>query len=94
MGAKIGTLAGDELDILLMMVERYEDVHYPLPDSDAINAIKFQMEQNNLKQKDLVPFIGSAGKVSEVLNRKRQLSLTMIKQLHQGLKIPYECLMA
>lgn len=93
-GAKTGTIEGDELDILLMLVERYEDIHYPMPDNDAISAIKFQMEQQNLKQKDLIPFIGSASKVSEVLNRKRPLSLSMIKQLHQGLKIPYEQLIA
>lgn len=93
-GSPVGTPEGDELDILLMMAKKYEDVHYPMPDSDAINAIKFQMEQNNLKQRDLVPFIGSAGKVSEVLNRKRPLSLNMIKQLHKGLHIPYENLMA
>lgn len=93
-GAEIGTPAGDELDILCLLVERYEDIHYPMPDNDAINAIKFQMEQQNLKQKDLIPFIGSASKVSEVLNRKRPLSLSMIKQLHKGLKIPYEQLMA
>lgn len=92
-GAKTGTKEGDELDILLMLVQRYEDIHYPMPDNDAISAIKFQMEQQNLKQKDLIPFIGSASKVSEVLNRKRPLSLSMIKQLHIGLKIPYEQLM-
>lgn len=93
-GAKIGTPQGDELDILLLLVERYEDIHYPMPDNDAINAIKFQMEQQNLKQKDLIPYIGSASKVSEILNRKRPLSLSMIKQLHKGLNIPYEQLMA
>lgn len=93
-GSPVGTPAGDELDILLMLVKKYEDVHYPMPDSDAINAIKFQMEQQNLKQKDLIPFIGSASKVSEILNRKRPLSLNMIKQLHKGLNIPYEQLLA
>lgn len=92
-GAKTGTPEGDELDILLMLVKRYEDIHYPMPDNDAISAIKFQMEQQNPKQKDLIPFIGSASKVSEVLNRKHPLSLSMIKQLHLGLKIPYEQLM-
>lgn len=93
-GAKPDTPRGDELDILMMLVEKYEDEHFKFPDSDPIEAIMFLMDQNNLSRKDLEPFIGTSGRVSEVLNRKRALSLSMIKKLHEGLNIPYECLMA
>ena len=62
--------------------------------SDPIEAIKFRMDQQGLTPRDLEPFIGPGGRVSEVLNRKRKLSLAMIKRLHDGLRIPYECLLA
>ena len=91
-GAKPGTARGDELDILMLLVERYEEEHFPIPASDPIEAIKFLMEQNELSRKDLEPYIGARGRVSEVLNRKRNLTLPMIKRLHEGLKIPYESL--
>lgn len=91
-GAKSNTTRGDELDILMLLVEKYEDEHYAIPASDPIEAIKFLMEQNSLSRKDLEPYIGTSGRVSEVLNRKRNLTLVMIKKLHEGLKIPYECL--
>ena len=65
-----------------------------MPPSDPIEAIKFLMEQQGLTPRDLEPFLGSSGRVSEVLNRKRKLSLAMIKRLHDGLKIPYESLLA
>ena len=90
--AKPGTPKGDELDVLMLLVERYEEENYAIPASDPIEAIKFLMEQNNLSRKDLEPYIGASGRVSEVLSRKRNLTLTMIKKLHEGLKIPYECL--
>lgn len=93
-GAEAGTPEGDELDILTMLVERYEDSHYPMPPSDPIASIKFMMEQKGLTQKDLIPFIGSASKTSEVLNHKRPLSMNMVKRLHGGLNIPYDCLLA
>lgn len=93
-GAKVGTPEGDELDILAMLVERYEDAHYSMPPSDPVAAIKFMMEQKGLTQKDMVQYLGSASKASEVLNRKRPLSINMVKRLHQGLKIPYGCLLA
>lgn len=93
-GASVGTPEGDELDILTMLVERYEDVHYALPPSDPVAAIKFMMEQKGLTQKDMVQYLGSASKTSEVLNRKRPLSINMVKRLHQGLNIPYGCLLA
>lgn len=93
-GAPIGTPEGDELEILALLIEKYEDEHYPMPPSDPIEAIKFRMDQQGLTPRDLEPFIGSSGRVSEVLNRKRKLSLTMIKKLHKGLRIPYESLLS
>ena len=91
-GTKSGTPKGDELDVLMLLVEKYEEENYAIPASDPIEAIKFLMEQNSLSRKDLEPYIGASGRVSEVLNRKRSLTLAMIKKLHEGLKIPYECL--
>lgn len=91
-GAKSGTPKGDELDVLMLLVEKYEDENYAIPASDPIEAIKFLMDQNSLSRKDLEPYIGASGRVSEVLSRKRNLTLAMIKKLHKGLKIPYECL--
>ena len=91
-GAKSGTPKGDELDVLMLLVEKYEDEQYAIPASDPIEAIKFLMDQNGLTRKDLEPYIGASGRVSEVLSRKRNLTLAMIKKLHKGLKIPYECL--
>ncbi|HEY6612280.1 MAG TPA: transcriptional regulator [Pseudomonas sp.] len=93
-GAEIGSPAGDELEVLAVLVGKYEDEHYPLPPSDPIEAIKFRMDQQGLTPRDLEPYIGSSGRVSEVLNRKRKLSLAMIKRLHDGLHIPYESLLA
>ncbi len=93
-GAKPNTPRGDELDVLILLVEKYEEEHYAIPASDPIEAIKFLMEQNSLSRKDLEPYIGTSGRVSEVLSRKRSLTLAMIKKLHEGLKIPYECLIA
>lgn len=91
-GAKPNTPRGDELDVLMLLVEKYEDEHYAISASDPIEAIKFLMEQNSLTRKDLESYIGTSGRVSEVLNRKRNLTLAMIKKLHKGLKIPYESL--
>ncbi|MOA29048.1 hypothetical protein D3C78_1500360 [compost metagenome] len=93
-GAEIGTPEGDELEVLAVLIEKYEDEHYPMPPSDPIEAIKFRMDQQGLTPRDLEPYIGSSGRVSEVLNRKRKLSLAMIKRLHDGLRIPYESLLA
>lgn len=93
-GAPLGSVAGDELEILALLIGKYEDEHYPMPPSDPIEAIKFRMDQQGLTPRDLERFIGSSGRVSEVLNRKRKLSLAMIKRLHDGLKIPYESLLA
>ena len=93
-GAAQDTAEGDELDVLVLLVEKFEDEHYPIGPSDPVKAIKFHMEQQGLTPRDLEPFIGSSGRVSEVLNRKRRLSLGMVKRLHEGLNIPYESLMA
>ncbi|MHB9796291.1 helix-turn-helix domain-containing protein [Pseudomonas sp. MT3] len=92
--AEEGTPEADEMEVLVTLIEAYEDKHYPIGPSDPIEAIKFRMEQQGLTPRDLEPFIGSSGRVSEVLNRKRGLSLAMIKRLHDGLKIPYESLLA
>jgi len=91
-GTKLGSPKGDELDVLILLVEKYEEENYAIPASDPIEAIKFLMEQNSLSRKDLEPYIGASGRVSEVLSRKRGLTLAMIKKLHEGLKIPFDCL--
>ncbi|MEX5540208.1 helix-turn-helix domain-containing protein [Pseudomonas poae] len=93
-GAQIGSPEGDELEILAVLIEKYEAEHFPMPASDPVEAIKFRMEQMVLTARDLEPFIGTSGRVSEVLNHKRKLSLAMIKRLHDGLSIPYERLLA
>ncbi len=93
-GAKRNTEKGDELDILMLLVEKYEEEHYPIPQSDPIEAIKFLMGQKALTRKDLEPYLGTRARVSEVLNKKRALTLPMIKKLHEGLNIPYNCLIA
>ena len=83
---------GDRLDVLVTLVEAWETKHYPLDLPDPIAAIRYHMEQNGLAPKDLVPYIGGRGRVSEVLNGKRRLSLRMIWRLHRGLGIPAESL--
>jgi HTH-type transcriptional regulator / antitoxin HigA len=93
MDARPGTAAGDELELLAALVEIYEEEHYPIPPPNPIEAIRFRMEQENLKPQDLIPFLGSRSRVSEVLNGKRPLTLTMIRRLHAGLGIPAEVLL-
>lgn len=88
------TPEADERDVLVTLIEAYENKHYAFGPADPIEAIKFRMEQQGLTPRDLEPFIGPSGRVSEVLNRKRPLSLRMVKQLHDGLHIPYESLLA
>ncbi len=92
--AQEGTAAADEMEILVTLIEAYEHKHFPISVADPIDAIKFRMEQQGLTQKDLEPYIGSSGRVSEILNHKRRLSLKMVKQLHDGLHIPYESLLS
>ena len=88
-----GTKNGDELDVLAMLIEKYEDLHYPIDAPDPIEAIKFRMEQMGYKQKDLEDIIGYKGRVSEILNKKRKLTLEMIRKIHDTLKIPTDILM-
>ncbi len=91
--AKLGSPEGDELELLVTLVELYEEKAYRINLPDPITAIRFRMEQQGLKAKDMVPYIGSAPKVSEVLSGKRRLSLTMIRNLVNGLGIPAEVLL-
>ena len=92
MDATPNTHKFDELDILTTLVEVYEEIHYKIDVPDPIDAIKFRMEQESLKQKDLISILGSASKVSEILNKKRKLTLNMIRNLHKDLKIPFDSL--
>lgn len=91
-GSPEDTVEGDRLDVLLVLVESYESKHHPVDPPDPIEAIKFRMEQMNLTRKDIEPLIGSRGRVSEVFNRRRPLSLPMIRRLHNTLHIPLESL--
>jgi len=88
----LGTTQSDELEVLALLIEKYEEKAWAISEPDPIEAIKVRMEQMHLKQKDLVPYIGSKSKVSEVLNRKVGLSLTMIYNLAKGLHLPLEVL--
>jgi len=89
-----GTPEGDRLDILTTLVQAYEARHFPIGAPDPVEAIKFRMEQGGLTVKDLEPIIGRSNRVYEVLNRKRPLTLAMIRRLHRGLGIPAEVLIA
>ena len=92
MTAKRDTPEGDRLDVLVTLVEAWERQHYPLGFPDPIEAIKYHMDQKGLQPRDLIPFIGSRNRVHEVLNRRRSLTLNMIRRLHEGLGIPAESL--
>jgi len=92
MDAKPNTPQMDELEVLTTLVEAYEAQHYVIDAPDPIEAIKFRMEQEGLKQKDLVPIVGSKSRVSEILNKKRKLTIEMIRNLHKQLHIPVESL--
>jgi HTH-type transcriptional regulator/antitoxin HigA len=91
---QIGTQDSDTLEVLVMLIEKYEDKYWAISEPDPIEAIKIRMEQMHLKQKDLVPYIGNASKVSEVLNKKIGLSLSMITNLASALKLPLEMLIS
>ena len=90
--AKDGTPESDRLEVLVLLVERYEQEHFPIPDPDPIYFLHYVMESRGLVRKDLEPFIGSRARVAEVLNRVRPLSLEMIRSLAEGLKIPADVL--
>jgi len=87
-----GTEEGDRFEVLLTLVEDYEARHFPVDLPDPVEAIKFRMEQGGLTPKDLQPMIGRPNRVYEILNRKRPLTLSMIRKLHEGLGIPAESL--
>jgi HTH-type transcriptional regulator/antitoxin HigA len=86
------TPSGDRLEVLVTLVEAYEDIYYPIPLPDPIEAILYYMESRSLTRADLEKYIGSRARVSEILNRKRPLTLSMIQRLHEGLGIPAEVL--
>lgn len=89
---KAGTPDGDRLDVLATLIQAYEAQHYPIPAPDPIECLLHVMEARAMTRKDLEPYIGSRGRVSEILNRTRPLSLTMIRNLHTALGIPAEIL--
>ena len=91
-GAKKGTPKGDELEILGILIEQYENKYFPIGLPDPIEAIKFRMEQMGYNQNDLAKIVGFKSRASEILNRKRKLSLEMIRKLHDNLKIPTDFL--
>ncbi len=93
MGAKRGTSAMDELELLTALVEMYEERHFPIAPPGPIDAIRFRMDQLGLGQKDMIPFLGTKGRVSEILNGKRTLTLAMMRALNQGLGISAEVLL-
>ena len=91
-GSKLGTPEGDRLDILATLIDAYEAAHEPLDPPDPIAAIEFRMEQMGMTRADLTPIIGSRARVAEVLNRKRGLSIGMIRRLHDSLGISADVL--
>ncbi len=91
-GVEEGTKKGDKLDVLLVLIDNYENEHRPIDSPDPIEAIKFRMDQMNLSRKDLEKYVGPRGRVSEILNFRRSLSLSMIRNLHSQLHIPLESL--
>ena len=90
--AKIGSPEGDELEVLGILIDQYENEHFPIGMPDPIEAIKFRMEQMGYTQNDLATIVGLKSRASEILNRKRKLSLEMIRQLHEKLRIPTDVL--
>ena len=87
------SIEGDELDLLCTLVESYEMHHYPIAPPNPIDAIQFRMEQMGMTKTDLAKYLGAQSRVSEVLSRKRQLTLKMVKSLYKGLKIPADVLL-
>ena len=90
--AKFNSAEGDILSILLILIDDYEDKHYKIFPPDPIEAIKFRMEQLGLRNKDIAKILGGANRVSEILNRKRDLTVKMIRSLNKNLGIPAESL--
>jgi HTH-type transcriptional regulator/antitoxin HigA len=92
LGSEPGTAECDRLIVLSILVEAHEDEHYPIPLPDPIEAIKYHMESRGLTRRDLEPYIGTRARVSEILNRRRPLTLKMMRSLEAGLGIPAEIL--
>lgn len=92
MSAQSGTAEGDELDVLATLADAYEKEHFSIDAPDPVDAITFRMEQMGLSRKDLEPFLGSRARVSEIMNKRRGLSLAMIRSLHKNLEIPLDAL--
>jgi len=92
--APIDTKEGDEAELLSLLIEKYEEDHYSIEAPDPIEAIKFRMEQMEMTKKELAQIIGYKSRVSEIFNRKRKLTLNMIRNLHEKLNIPYESLIS
>ena len=92
--AETGTELGNAIHAITILVENYEDTQFPMPSSAPIEAIKFKMDQLGMRRRDLERYLGSRGRVSEVLGRKRQLTVGMIRSLHRNLGIPAETLLA
>ena len=94
MDAQSGTLDRDRLEVLVTLVDAYEAKHFPIPEpDDPVEVLKYYMESRGLSRSDLIAYLGSKERVSEVLNRKRGLSLEMIRRLHKGLGIPADLFM-
>ena len=91
-GTPYGSPEGDKLDVLVTLVEAYEEKHYPIPPPDPIEAILHYMESQGLTRRDLEPYLGSRARVAEILNRRRALSLNMIRKLQCGLGIAADIL--
>jgi HTH-type transcriptional regulator/antitoxin HigA len=94
MASQPGTPEGDRMDVLVTLVEAYETKHFPIPEpNDPVEVLEYYMESRGLSRSDLIPYLGSKERVSEVLNRKRGLSLEMVRRLHNNLGIPADLLM-
>ena len=94
MDSQPGTPEGDRMEVLATLVEAYEDSHFPIPEpDDPVQVLEYYMESRGLSRTDLIAYLGSKERVSEVLNRKRGLSLEMIRRLHEGLGIPSDLIM-
>ena len=94
MDAHSGSPEEDELDVLATLVQAYEEKHLPIDQAHPLEVIRFVMEQNDMIDKDLMPYIGSSGRVSEVMSGRRPLTINMIRKLHKGLNIPADALIA
>lgn len=93
MDALQGTPEGEELELLSLLVEKYEETNFPLPKADPIDVIQYYIEQRGLKYKDLIGIIGDKTLVSKIINRERKLNLRMVKNLHDQMNIPYALLL-